>query len=134
MRWFMNLGLKTKLLSVLLVVGVVCASVYSFQLYRKSLAEAVSDARTTADEMLERSTQMFLVSTKKFHDAWEKAKDFDQRKQALEDWSRTIYAVDDAVITDFGKDKPRVKLTGDKEVYGYRPLGAGTKLDRKSVV
>ena len=73
---------------------------------------------------------MFMVSTKKFHDEFEKTKDapLEERERVLDDWSRTIYAVDEAVIHDFGEDVPRVRLTGDLETYGYKPLGEATKI------
>ncbi|MFZ5831661.1 MAG: methyl-accepting chemotaxis protein [Planctomycetota bacterium] len=129
-RWFTSPGLRTKVLSVLFVAGVGAASLYAMRIHSRAVDDAIAKARDDADNLLARSTQMFLVSTKKFHDDFQRTKDNpEEHKRVLDDWSRTIFAVDDAVIADFGADKPRVKLTGDAEVYGYKPLGTATKLE-----
>ncbi len=128
LNWYRNLGLKVKLLSILLVIGVLFAGGYSWHIYRQSVSSAVEQARADANYMIEHSAQMFMVSTKKFHTAWQNAKDDAARKDVLDDWIRTIFAVDDAVTTDFGAEKPRVRLTGDAKVYGYKPLGTTTKI------
>lgn len=87
-------------------------------------------AQEDARNQLERSTKMFLVSTEKFHKGFQETQDDPAaRQKVLSDWSRTIFAVDEAVIADHGDDKPRVKLTGDAQVYGYRPLGTKTRLE-----
>jgi methyl-accepting chemotaxis protein len=130
MQWLGNWGLRTKILAILLAIGAICIATYSTRLYNAAVDDAVEKARADANNLLERSTQMFLVSTKKFHDDFQRTKDKPaERTRVLDDWVRTIIAVDDAVITDHGENKPRVKLTGDKTVYGYRPLGKVTTLD-----
>ncbi len=129
LKWLKNLGIKTKILAILFVLGIVVIGLYGTHIYRQAVDQALEKARADAQDLLSRSTQMFIVSTKKFHNDFQRTKnDPAERKRVLDDWSRTIYAVDDAVITDFGEDKPRVRLTGDKDVYGYRPLGDATKL------
>ena len=130
LNWLRTVGLRTKVLTMLLLVGTACAVLYSTYIYHSAVDSAVAKARGDAANLLERSTQMFIVSTKKFHDDFQRTKaDPKARQQALDDWSRTILAVDDAVITNFGEEKPRVKLTGDKTAYGYKPLGTATVLD-----
>ncbi len=126
LKRFSNLGLKTKLLVVMSVLGLVACGLYGTYLYRNSVNQTVATAREDAQRLLQRSTEMFLVSTRKFHDDFEKAREVsdDEAKKVLDDWSRTIYAVDEAVIHDHGEDQPRVRLTGDKEAYGFPPLGA----------
>ena len=130
LKRFRSLGLKAKILATLVVVGGICSAVYSTYIHQRAVDNAMRKARADAENLLERSTQMFLVSTKKFHDDFQKTKDDPiKRKQVLDDWNRTIFAVDDAVITDHGPAKPRVKLTGDSDVYGYPPLGTATVLE-----
>ena len=121
----LNLGLKTKLLVVMSVLGIAACAIYGSYLYRNSVHQTVTKAREDAQSLLERSTEMFLVSTRKFHDEFEKARTVsdEEAKKVLTDWSRTIFAVDEAVIHDHGDEKPRVRLTGDTEAYGYPPLG-----------
>jgi PAS domain S-box-containing protein len=129
LRWLRNVGLKIKLLAILFVLGAAGTGLYGVHIYRQAVDQTLEKARADANDLLNRSTQMFIVSTKKFHDDFQRTKeDPVARKRVLDDWSRTIFAVDDAVITDFGEDKPRVRLTGDKDVYGYQPLGEATKL------
>ena len=127
---FRNLGLKAKCLIVLAVVGFAGCATYSWFLYQSEVNQTIEQARSDAGNLLTRSTEMFMVSTKKFHEDFERTKDAspEERKRVLDDWSRTIFAVDEAVIHDFGEDVPRVHLTGDLETYGYKPLGEATKI------
>ncbi len=119
-----RMKLRSKTILVLLIVGVIGCSAYAAFVYNRGMDEAVEFARADAQNLLQRSTQMFIVSTEKFHEDFQRTKDDPvERKKILEDWSRTIYAVDEAVIADHGEGKPRVRLTGDTEVYGYAPLG-----------
>ena len=125
-----NMKLRGKTFAVLFVVGMVGCAAYAMFVYNRSMEEAVDAARADAHNLLQRSTQMFIVSTDKFHNDFQRTKDNpEERKKILEDWSRTIFAVDEAVIADHGQDKPKVRLTGDKDAYGYAPLGkTNTKL------
>ncbi len=127
---FRNLKLRSKTILVLLIVGAIGCTAYATFVYKRSMNEAIETARTDAQNLLERSTQMFIVSTEKFHDDFQRTKnDPEERKKILDDWNRTIFAVDEAVIADHGDDKPRARLTGDKSAYGYPPLGGdNTKL------
>ena len=126
LKSFWDLGLKTKLMAIMSVLGLAACALYGTYLYESSVSRTLTTAREDAQSLLQRSTEMFLVSTRKFHDEFEKAREVsdEEAKKVLDDWSRTIFAVDEAVIHDHGEDKPRVRLTGDVEVYGYPPLGA----------
>ncbi len=125
LKSFLDLGLKTKLMAVMSVLGVVACAAYGTYLYKTSVDRTLATARDDAQSLLQRSTEMFLVSTRKFHEDFEKAQKVsdEEAKRVLDDWSRTIFAVDEAVIHDHGEHKPRVRLTGDTEAYGYPPLG-----------
>jgi methyl-accepting chemotaxis protein len=125
------MGIKSKILVVLVLLGTVGSVVYSAFVYRSGVSDALAKARADANHLIERSANMFLVSTRKFHDDFEKTKDDPEgRKRILADWTRTIFAVDQAVVADHGTGKPRVRLTGDKDVYGYQPLGgANTRIE-----
>lgn len=120
--------LNSKILLVLLVVGGVAALVYSAFSYTQSVEDAQSEARATALNLISRSVQMFMVSTEKFHNAYQAAGgDIDEKDQVLGVWNDTIFAIDDAMTSDFGATKPRVRLIGDGRLFDYQPLG-GTKV------
>ncbi|HON89951.1 MAG TPA: methyl-accepting chemotaxis protein [Sedimentisphaerales bacterium] len=116
--------LRMKLVVLLIGLGCIVSLGYSLLTYRRAVAQAHIDAQTRAGELIDRSVQMFLVSTKKFHDAWQASQgDPTRQKEVLSEWTRTIFAVDEAVIHDFGQNTPRVRLIGDEQAVGYRPLG-----------
>ncbi len=121
---FSQMGMKTKLLLILSIPALIATAVFSINIYHRNHEKALAQARAQGMSMIGRSAEMFLVSTRRFHDDWQKtATDPVARKRILADWNRTIFAVDQAVINDFGKDQPRVRLIGDEKLFGYRPLG-----------
>ncbi len=119
-----RMSINTKILSVLFILGLVGSAGYALFAYQRAERQVLQRAREDAGQLLQRSTEMFLVSTKRFHDDFQRTRqDEDACKTVLADWNRTIFAVDQAVIADFGTGKPRVRLIGDKEIFGYQPLG-----------
>jgi methyl-accepting chemotaxis protein len=126
-----NLSLRAK---ITLVVGAIALAVcggLSFYLYQRSVDETIEKARQDAMSHVARSVEMFMVSTRRFHEDWARtAGDPAARQRVLDDWNRTIFAVDEAVIADHGPGEPRVRLIGDEEIFGYKPLGAeNTKIE-----
>ena len=123
--------LRAKLVVILVVLGCVVSLGYSLFVYRRAVGQAHTDAEAKADELIERSVEMFMVSTRKFHDEWQDSLgDPNRRQEVLDDWNRTIFAVDEAVIHDFGAETPRVRLIGDERVVGFPPLGgANTRIE-----
>jgi methyl-accepting chemotaxis protein len=118
-----ELSIQRRITVILLSLGFLfCVLSGAFFLWRgqvKTLAQAKRDAMTH----LERSVEMFMVSTRKFHDEFQAAKDKpEELKRILQDWTRTIEAVDKAVITDHGEGKPRVRLLGDGSIFARNPL------------
>jgi len=132
-RWWKHLGMRGRIVTVLVMLGMVAIGGFAIYSYRTASQDALTQAQTEAGNLIERSAAMFLVSTRKFHDEFSRAAgDRERRARILQDWNRTIFAVDEAVISDHGETKPRVKLTGDKEIYGYPPSGTGaTKIDNE---
>jgi hypothetical protein len=65
--------LRTKLAVLLIVLGYIVSLGYSFFTGRRAVGQAHVDARTRAAERIDRSVEMFMVSTRKFHDAWRKS-------------------------------------------------------------
>lgn len=123
-QWWRNSSLGLRAVAVLLVIGIVACTGYGFYNYYQTKGEAIERAEETAVNLIERSCNMFLVSTEKFHDQFQRSKDDPEaQKAAVADWSRTIYAVDQAVIADMGPERPRAKLIGDEKIFHYPPLG-----------
>ena len=119
-------SLKAKLIMILGAVGILTTVIFSFYIYNQRVDDVFIKARQDAGNLLERSVQIFLVSTRKFHEDFKQTADNPVRRQEiLDDWNRTIFAVDEAVIHDHGDDKPRVRLIGDEKIFGYMPLDKG---------
>jgi len=118
-----NLGIRGKITGILLILGaIVCVAFAAFFL-RRGYTETFERAKADAMMHIERSVEMFMVSTRKFHDDFQRTKDNpEEHQRALADWNRTIEAVDQAVIADHGADKPRVRLIGDGAIFARKPL------------
>ncbi|MEG3638216.1 methyl-accepting chemotaxis protein [Magnetococcus sp. PR-3] len=90
----------------------------------------MEDTKAKAMTLLQRSGQMFMVSTKKFHTQYNEAASEEEKDQVRDDWMRTIFAVDDAVTSDFGKETIRVRLIGDADIFPLAPYGGdNTKIE-----
>ncbi|HOW64799.1 MAG TPA: methyl-accepting chemotaxis protein [Candidatus Paceibacterota bacterium] len=120
---FKNLNVNRKLVIILSGLGMVVSLGFAVFIYEAGSKRALSEAKLKGQEMIQRSAQMFMVSTAKFHDAYNAEADANKKKAIHEDWNRTILAVDTAVIHDFGADKPRVRLIGDERITGIKPMG-----------
>jgi methyl-accepting chemotaxis protein len=126
-----NLNIRSKLSLVLISMATLVSVALAVFLYRKGMEEALDRAREDAVTHIERSVEMFMVSTRKFHDEYQTAPDSAARQQVLDEWNRTIFAVDEAVIADHGPENPRVRLIGHTELFGYPPLGEAKNIGPK---
>jgi methyl-accepting chemotaxis protein len=117
-------SMSKKVLGSLVVLGVLaCGCFAAYMVWRENDA-TLKRAKEEAGNHIDRSVQMFLVSTVRFHDDFQTTKnDPPARKRTLDDWNRTIFAVDQAVVHDHGEGKPRVRLIGDSKLYQLPPLG-----------
>jgi hypothetical protein len=113
-----------KLMFALGLSSVVLTLLFTAYIQQKGRTRALQDARQKGIEFIQRSAQMFMVSTEKFHNAYGAETDPQKKNAVLNDWSRTILAVDTAVIHDFGAETPRVRLIGDESITGVKPLGS----------
>ncbi|MEW6288350.1 MAG: VirB8/TrbF family protein [Thermodesulfobacteriota bacterium] len=119
-----KMSLRLKISCIMIFIAVVTACFFAVFMYQRNINKAYDDARGYADDLLARTVQMFMVSTTRFHDDFQRTQgNPEERKKILNDWNRTIFAVDQAVIHDHGADKPRVRLIGDKQLFQYAPLG-----------
>ena len=103
---------------------------FSMLMFRNAMGLALKNARADAQNQIDRTVQMLMVSTTKFHQDFEKARESGKvdTMLALEDWSRTKTALDDAISHDHGDGAIRVRLIGDAAVFGIEPLGAKEKI------
>ncbi len=125
-----NLSIRLKLAITFMVVVIASFFIFSIVAYNSSISRIYEEAETSANSLIQRSAQMFMVSTKKFHNQYINAKDEQEKKRVHLDWIRTIEAVDDAVINDFGDGVPRVRLIGDLDITGSAPMGGDkTKIE-----
>lgn len=111
-----------KLIVCLTLAGVVASVFFFIFSFNHGKAVALENAKAKGVEFIQRSAQMFMVSTIKFHDAYTAATDEQQKKAILNDWNRTIEAVDEAVIHDFGAGNPRTRLIGDTAITNIKPM------------
>jgi hypothetical protein len=104
-----------------------CASVFAIFLsafsWQQTVREAREKARTDAEQLMARTVEAFVVSTRGFHGDFSAASDAVNKRKKLDEWNRTFTALNSAISHDFGKDRNRVRLIGDKETGGYPPLG-----------
>lgn len=118
------MNLKNKVIFLLIGLGTLFILIAAGLQYNRLTKEVETSSRERAMEHIERSVEMFMVSTRRFHDAFQKAEqDEEERNEVLRDWNQTIFAVDLAVIADHGPEKPRVRLIGDEKIFGFAPLG-----------
>lgn len=124
--------LKTKLALNFAVISLISLCVVCAFLFYTAETQIAKDAEQDANELLGRSTEMFMVSTRKFHDQFENAKTPEEKSDVLKRWNATIEAVDLAVIHDFGEEAPRAMLIGDPNIFGINPLGGeNTKISNQ---
>ncbi|HYD29394.1 MAG TPA: hypothetical protein VEB64_00840, partial [Azospirillaceae bacterium] len=116
-------GVRGKIVAIILfstLATALAVSTYVGSFIHTGLME---DAEKEAMIAISRSANMFMVSTIKFQKQYEESKTPEAKKQVLEDWVRTIVAVDDAVVHDFGTDTLRVRLIGDTVITKLPPQG-----------
>ncbi|MBN1346121.1 MAG: methyl-accepting chemotaxis protein [Phycisphaerae bacterium] len=118
--------MRGKLVVFMSTIGIVGAAVFSIFNYTQLHDVVDKYVDETASNLISRSVEMFMVSTRRYHDAYTAAKTDDEKKTVTQDWKRSIEAVDLAVIHDFGPDQPRARLIGDEKIFGYKPEGRDT--------
>ncbi len=126
--WISSLGIRQKILLVLAVLALFWAGTVTLIVHTYVMDKGIEVNMKKAASLAERSLQLFLVSTEKFHHDFQAAKDPVAKKEILDRWNEFIFAMDEAIITDFGPDKPHVQLTGGEKYYGFPSLGENTKV------
>ncbi len=115
--------LRTRITLVIAGLGLAATVVFAVYSYRRGAEEVTARAQESAGNLLSRSIEMFMVSTRRYDAEFEAAATAEEKQKILDDWKRTIAAVDTAVIHDFGEGQNRVRLIGDEQLVGFKPLG-----------
>ncbi len=124
-----NFSLKTKVVMILLTVVIMSGVGFSVMMFRSAQKLVFNYASTEAQNQIDRTTKMLMVTTTKFHQDFQKARESGKVDTllALEDWSRTKTAMNDALSHDLGEGATRVRLIGDTNIFGIEPFGAKEK-------
>ncbi len=118
-------SLKTKIIIILFAVVGLGGTGYSILQLQTTTGLVKEAALAEAQKHIDRTIAMFMVSTRKFHDDFLKARAMGaiEAQLVIEDFSRMKSALADAVTEDFGNDAVRVRLIGDADIFGIEPLG-----------
>ena len=124
-----NWSLKTKVVMILLTVVIMSGVGFSVMMFRGAQKLIFNYGSTEAQNQIDRTIKMLMVTTTKFHQDFQKARESGKVDTllALEDWSRTKTALNDALSHDFGEGATRVRLIGDTTIFGIEPFGAKDK-------
>ena len=125
-----NWSLQTKIVINLIVVSSIGGCGFIFMMSRGAAYMMTKSTQNEAQQYIDRTTEMFMVSTRKFHDDFTRVRPMGtvDTQLVLEDWSHTITAVNDAMSHDFGASSVRVRFIGDTEIFGIEPLGSKEKI------
>jgi len=126
------MSMQKKIVIILITSGMLASAVFSFFIYNQMHGIAMKNLSDTAKNLLDRSVQMFMVSTVKYHDEYTASKTQTEKKKVTDDWNRSITAVDLAVTHNFGDKENRVRLIGDESIFGVKPMGGdNTKIEHE---
>jgi len=121
-----SLGFSTLNFNILMrltMVGVIACIVLAIILLNGFKADALQSIEQQSNEQIQRTAQMFMVSTVKFNDEFTRETDADKKAIIHRNWIKTIEAVDTAVTHDFGGDIPRVRLFTDEKALNLTSFG-----------
>ncbi len=118
-----KMAVNRRLALILGIAALVVAAGSAIYVNQVGRQRALQQGKQQGMEMVQRSAQMFMVSTIKFHEAYNLPANKDRQEEVKTDWNRTIFAVDEAVIHDFGSNAPRVRLIGDAGLTKVAPFG-----------
>ena len=119
----MKLSIRSNMILVVVTLGIAVSGIFASLIYQQFQNVAMNNLRKTAGSLLERSTQMFMASSIKYHEQFLTAKTDDEKRLVTERWNKNIITVGEAVSYDFGKGQNRVRLVSDQKILGVTPLG-----------
>jgi len=115
--------LNFNILIRLAVVGLVASIGLAIILTMSFRSDMIKQVVQLSNENIQRTAQMFMVSTIKFNDEFTQELDPVKKKEIHKNWIKTIEAVDLAVTHDFGKDVAQIRLFTDENVLNLTSFG-----------
>jgi methyl-accepting chemotaxis protein len=115
--------MRFRILLTISALSIIAATAFTAYTYVMLHNVAKEQVQASATELIDRSVQMFMVSTEAYHQALGAASTPEAKKQVTDEWNRSVTAVDNAVIHDFGDGRNRVRLIGDEKLFKFKPLG-----------
>lgn len=86
-------------------------------------ADTIERIEQQSSENIQRTAQMFMVSTVKFNQEFTAETDPEKKKVIHQNWIKTIDAVDKAVTHDFGSDIAKIRLFTDESTLSLTSFG-----------
>jgi uncharacterized protein YoxC len=117
------MSMRTRILVTVSGLSLLAAVAFTVYTYTMLHALAEDQLERNATELINRSVQMFMVSTEKYHNSLAAAATPEEKQKVTDEWNRSVVAVDSAVIHDFGAGQNRVRLIGDEKLFKFKPLG-----------
>lgn len=109
-------SIKSRITVILILSAVFVSLFFFFYLLENAKNAVLKQVDRDIQRNQVRTVEMFMVSTIKFYNQHTQATEPEAKKHILADWTRTIQAVDQAIVhdfsktTDIGKDAIRVRL------------------------
>ncbi|WCL50359.1 methyl-accepting chemotaxis protein [Leptospira sp. GIMC2001] len=122
-------NISGKIIALFFLVSAIGYAIFIGLLYIDRTSEMKDRAIEKSLDYVSRSVQMFMVSTIKFNEEFDSANGDDAKNLVRQDWTRTIFAVDEAITHDFGVDIPRVRLVTDPKLLSLKPQGTSTGVE-----
>ncbi|MCJ8344306.1 methyl-accepting chemotaxis protein [bacterium] len=132
------MGISKKIFMLLFSIGLFGFLVIGLFFNHSMKNNLMKDVKNTGMDLINRSVQMFIVSTVKFHDEYNAVKTPEDKQKVHQDWIRTIVAVDSAIIHDFGEGKTRIRLVSDPKLlkvpsFGGKATSVESDFERSSL-
>ncbi|MGB1263245.1 MAG: methyl-accepting chemotaxis protein, partial [Cognaticolwellia sp.] len=115
--------LNINILFRLATLGIVACIALAVILFNVFKSDALQSIKQQSDEQIQRTAQMFMVSTVKFNQEFTSETNSEKKAEIHKNWIKTITAVDKAVTHNFGDDVSRIRLFTDERLLDLTSFG-----------
>lgn len=112
-----NILLRLGVVGVAACIGLAVILIFTFR------TDTLTQVKRLSSENIQRTAQMFMVSTVKFNEEFTRESDPIKKKIIHNNWIKTIEAVDLAVTHDFGEDVAQIRLFTDEKLLNLTSFG-----------